>query len=60
MTRDILKERFYQSMNQRMRDSLRFAYEQEGSTYESLIDKAKMVEAERADAKATVATMGCS
>ena len=56
VTRDILKERFYQSMNQRMRDSLRFAYEREGSTYESLIDKAKMVEAERADAKATVAS----
>ena len=39
-----------------MRDSLKFAYEQRDSTYESLIDKAKMVEAERADAKATVAS----
>ena len=56
VTREILKERFYQAMNQRMRDSLHFAYEQKDSTYEALIDKAKMVEAERSDIKATVAS----
>ena len=31
-------------------------YEQKDSTYEALIDKAKMVEAERSDIKATVAS----
>ena len=39
-------------MNQRLRDSLRFVYNQSDSTYKTLMGEARMIEAERGDLKA--------
>ena len=39
-------------MNQRLRDSLRFVYNQPDSTYKTLMGEARLIEAERGDLKA--------
>ena len=51
-TKDSLKERLFTGMNQRLRDSLRFVYNQSDSTYKTLMGEARLIEAERGDLKA--------
>ena len=47
----MLKERLFTGMNQRLRDSLRFVYNQSDSTYKTLMGEARLIEAERGDLK---------
>ena len=51
VTKDVLKERLFISMTQRMRDSLRFIYDKPECTYKSLMAEARIIEAERSDTK---------
>ena len=52
--RSVLKTRFFQSLHPRMRDSLRYSFDKEDSTYESLMDAALIIEGERGGTKTLV------
>ena len=51
VTKDVLKERLFIGMTQRLRDSLRFIYDKPECTYKSLMAEARIIEAERSDTK---------
>ena len=52
VSRSLLKDRFFQSLTQRMRDSLRFVRNDPECTYDRLMEEARKIETERCDIKA--------
>ena len=54
VTEDSLKERLFYGMTQRLRDSMRFHYEKEESTYDSLLEASRRVETEIVEPKTVV------